>query len=101
MNAIRLQTDDCTLLHRWSRQVAARHNSTRMDQLHRAALGYVTRERDDGGLIALEQLTFVVVSLEPSQHGRQSIRVAGFSGSCVPWGVLWGSAANNRFCKDL
>lgn len=101
MNAIRLHTNACTLLHRWSRQIAARHNLTRADKLQRAAMGYVTRERDDGGLIALDQVTFVVVSLEPAQRGRQPIRVAGFSGSCVPWGVLWGGAANNIFCKDL
>jgi hypothetical protein len=102
MNPIRLQNDDRTLLNRWSQQIAARRGTLgRADRLNRVAIGYVTREHDDFGLIALDQVIFVVVTYERLGHGRQSIRVSGFAGSSVPWGVKWGGSANHRFCKDL
>ena len=102
MKSTRSQNDDYALLHRWSRQIASRPaNLSHAGGRRHAAIGYVTRDQNDNGLVELEHLTFVVVSREPFMRGRQSIRVAGFSGTRVPWGVMWGGPANNRFCKDL
>ena len=53
------------------------------------------------GLVELERLTLVVLYDEPVRHDQMALRLAGYSGTEVPWGVMWGGAEQNRFFKDL
>ena len=67
-----------------------------------AALGYlangpVTRRPDRGR----ELDTSVVLYDDPIRPGHCALRLAGYSGSRVPWGVRFGGPDQCRFFKDL
>jgi hypothetical protein len=66
-----------------------------------AALGYLANSPVIEGLIEVEKLTIVILYDEPISPGHCTLRLAGFSGSRVPWGVKWGGAEQCRFLKDL
>ena len=53
------------------------------------------------GLIELERLTIVILYDEPIRPGHHTLRLAGFSGVRVPWGVKGGGAERCRFLKNL
>jgi hypothetical protein len=53
------------------------------------------------GLIEPEKLTIVILYDEPIRPGHYTLRLAGFSGARVPWGVKWGGAEQCRFLKNL
>jgi hypothetical protein len=53
------------------------------------------------GLIEIEKLTIILLYDEASRRGRRTLRLAGYSGSRVPWGVKWGGAEQCRFLKNL
>ena len=52
-----------------------------------AALGYLTNGPVIEGLIEVEKLTIVILYDEPNSPGHRTLRLAGFSGSRVPWGI--------------
>ena len=66
-----------------------------------AALGYLTNGPILDGLIEIENLTLVILWDEVIRPGCCALRVAGYSGSRIPWGVRFGGTDNRRFCKDL
>lgn len=66
-----------------------------------AALGYLTNGPVVEGLIEIQKLVLVVLYDEPDDHGRLALRLAGFCGAAVPWGVKWGGPEQSRFFKNL
>ena len=66
-----------------------------------AAMGYLTHGPVLEGLIEIEKLLMVVLYDAPAGHGRHTVRLAGYSGIPVPWGVQWGGAEQCRFLKNL
>jgi len=66
-----------------------------------AALGYLTNGPMLDGLIEVENLRIVILYDEPFRPGHCALRMAGFSGSRVPWGVCLGGPDNCFFVKDL
>ena len=77
----------------------ARRQSTSRRPL--AALGSLVDGPIRNGLVELECLTLVVLYDEPIGHDQLALRLAGYSGTQVPWGVMWGGAEQSRFFKDL
>jgi hypothetical protein len=65
-----------------------------------AALGYLTNGPVLDGLIEVEKLVLVLLHDEYRGH-QHALRLAGFTGACVPWGVQWGGPEHSRFLKDL
>ena len=65
------------------------------------ALGYLANGPVIGGRIEVENLTIVILYTEQLRSGHCALRLAGYSGSRVPWGVRFGSSENCRFFKDL
>jgi hypothetical protein len=53
------------------------------------------------GLIEIDKLVFVVLFDDPDERGRSALRLAGFSGRCIPWGVRWGGPEQSKFFKNL
>jgi hypothetical protein len=66
-----------------------------------AALGYLAHGPVLGGLVEVEKLLLVVLYDAPNGRGQHAVRLAGFSGARVPWGVKWGGAEQCRFLKNL
>jgi len=66
-----------------------------------AALGYLTNGPVVAGLIEIQKLVLVVLYDEPDDHGRLALRLAGFCGAAVPWGVKWGGPEQSKFFKNL
>jgi hypothetical protein len=64
-------------------------------------MGYLTNGPAVGGLIEIDKLVLVVLYDERIQGKRHSLRLAGFSGRPVPWGVCWGDRSGSKFFKDL
>ena len=89
-----------TPLDVWRRRFGGQHR--RIDQPCRAAaLGYLARGPVIEGLVEVGNLTLVVLYADRVRPGQEALRLAGFSGSPVPWGVRWGGADQCKFCKDL
>jgi hypothetical protein len=53
------------------------------------------------GLIELEKLLLVVLYDASTGRGQHAVRLAGYAGARVPWGVQWGGAEQCRFLKNL
>ena len=66
-----------------------------------AALGYLTDGPIVDSLIEVEKLTMVLLYDEPIHSGPYALRLAGYCGNRIPWGVRFGGPANCRFLKDL
>jgi hypothetical protein len=66
-----------------------------------AALGYLAGGPVVEGLIAVERLILTVLYDEPLPRGGVAVRLAGFTGRRIPWGVRWGGPGQCRFFKDL
>ena len=66
-----------------------------------AAMGYLTEGPAEDDLIEVERLTFILLYDEQIGSGPCALRLAGYSGSRVPWGVRFGGRENCRFLKDL
>jgi hypothetical protein len=64
-------------------------------------MGYIANEPDDSGLVELGNLTIVILYSVDLRCGVHALRLAGFNGSPVPWGVRWGGADQTDFRKDL
>jgi len=66
-----------------------------------AALGYLVNGPVTEGLIEVENLTIVILCDELVRDGLCALRLAGYSGSRIPWGVRFGGPDQCRFFKDL
>ena len=66
-----------------------------------AGLGYLAQGPLIEGLIEGEKLTIVILYDEPSRTGYNALRLSGYAGTRVPWGVKWGGAEQCRFFKNL
>ena len=66
-----------------------------------AALGYLANGPVIDGLIEVEKLTIVLLYTEQLHSGHCALRLAGYSGNRIPWGVRLGGAENCKFFKDL
>ena len=66
-----------------------------------AAMGYMANGPVIDGLIEVENLTVILLYDDPIRPGRCALRLAGYSGSRVPWGIRFGGPENCRFFKDL
>ncbi len=66
-----------------------------------AALGYMAEGPVENNLIEVGKLTIVILYPCQIRSGLVALRLAGFSGSPVPWGVRWGGTDQGRFLKDL
>ena len=64
-------------------------------------MGYVTDSAPWHGLIEVEKLTLVLLYDDRIRGGQCTLRLAGYAGSRVPWGVHFGGRTNCRFLKDL
>ena len=87
-----------SLLNDW-RLCMARRQSTGRQPL--AALGYLIDGPVSRGLVEVEHVTLAVLYDELVGGDQLALRLAGYSGTQVPWGVMWGGAEQNRFFKDL
>ena len=92
--------DHC--LRTWHRQIASR-DWRRLPNAARSsvAAGYMRRDRSDDNLIQVENLAIVILYCDRPQSSLPTIRLAGFIGSQIPWGVRWGGEENTLFDKDL
>jgi hypothetical protein len=64
-------------------------------------MGYLPHGPVIGGLIEIEKLVLVVLHDEQDDRRRQALRLAGFSGARIPWGVRWGGPELSKFYKNL
>ena len=87
-----------SLLNDWRRCMVRRQSTGRRPL---AALGSLVDGPVRNGLVELERLTLVVLYDEPTGQDQLALRLAGYSGTQVPWGVMWGGAEQTRFFKDL
>jgi hypothetical protein len=76
-----------------------RHRRARPRPL--AALGYLANGPVIEGLIEVEKLSLILLYDELIRPGQCALRLAGYSGARVPWGVRFGGPENCTFFKDL
>ena len=89
-----------TPLDAWRRRFGGERR--RLDHLrHAAALGHLVDGPVIDGLVEVGKLTLIILYADRVRPGPDALRLAGFSGTPVPWGVRWGGADQRRFCKDL
>ena len=89
-----------SLLDQWRQRFGGRRRCNRPPR-PLAAMGYLANGPTIEGLIEIEKLTIIILSDEPVCFGQHTLRLAGFSGSRVPWGIQWGGPENCRFLKNL
>lgn len=83
---------------KWRRQIGCRSRRGRRPY---GALGWLTDTPPIGGLVDVERLTLVLLHEERQQGNCRVLRLAGFSGQRIPWGVKFGGPEGSRFEKDL
>jgi len=64
-------------------------------------MGYVANGPVLDGLIDVENLTIVLLYDEQLRSGLWALRLAGYCGKRVPWGVRFGGPNQCKFLKDL
>jgi hypothetical protein len=64
-------------------------------------MGYLTDGPVIDGLVAIENLILVLLYDDLIRPRQCALRLAGYSGSRVPWGVRFGGRAHSRFVKDF
>jgi hypothetical protein len=89
-----------SLLDRWQRSFGGRRRH-RVQPRPLGALGYLANGPVIDGLLEIENLVLVVLYDEPQETGGPALRLAGFGGARMPWGVSWGGQHQNRSFKDL
>ena len=87
-------------LDQWRQRFGGRRRRNRRPR-PLAALGYLAHGPVIEGLIEVEKLLLIVLYDAPTGHGQHALRLAGYSGTRVPWGVKWGGAEQCRFLKNL
>ncbi len=66
-----------------------------------AAMGYLVDGPVTEGLVEIGNVILTVLYAVQVRPGQDALRLAGFSGAPVRWGVRWGGPDQCRFCKDL
>jgi len=93
-----IATLELSLLDRWRRRLGGPRRS-RPRPL--AALSYLLNGPVIDGLVEVEKLHIIILYDEPLRSRHCALRLAGYSGSRIPWGVRFGGPKNCRFSKDL
>lgn len=93
-----IATCELSLLDLWRRQFGRRHRNR--DSRPLGALGYLANGPVVEDLIEVEKLLLVVVHDETNLSGSTTTRLAGYTGSAIPWGVRWGGPENSQFLKN-
>ena len=76
-------------LDQWRQRLGGRrHRRAQLRPL--AAMGYLANGPVIDGLVEVEKLTIILLYDEPIRPGHCALRLAGYSGSRVPWGVRFG-----------
>ena len=83
----------------WRQRLGGRCRRTEGRPL--AAMGYLLGGRATDGLIEVEKLTIVILYDEQIRPGYCALRLAGYAGKRVPWGVRFGGPDQCKFFKDL
>ena len=86
-------------LDQWRQRLGSQRRRTQARSL--GAMGYLIDGPVLDGLVEVENLTMVLLCDEEIRPGHCALRLAGYAGSRVPWGVRFGGAENCRFFKDL
>jgi len=89
-----------SLLAHWRHRFGGRRRN-RAQPRPLAALGYLVNGAVMDGLVEIENLVLVVLYDEAMDSGRWALRLAGFGGVRMPWGVKWGGPDQSKFYKDL
>jgi hypothetical protein len=89
-----------TLLDQWCQRLGGRRRH-RAQPRPLAALGYLANGPVIDGLVEVENLTVILLYNQHLRPGHCALRLVGYSGNRVPWGVRFGGPENCRFCKDL
>jgi hypothetical protein len=89
-----------SLLARWRHRFDGRRRN-RAQPRPLTALGYLVNGAVMDGLVEIENLVLVVLYDEVTDTGQLALRLAGFGGARMPWGVKWGGADQSKFFKDL
>ena len=87
-------------LDQWRQQFGGRRHRPALARPV-ASLGYLCSGPVIEGLIEIDKLVFVVLFDDPDERGRSALRLAGFSGRRIPWGVRWGGPEQSKFFKNL
>jgi hypothetical protein len=95
-----LTTQSAPLLDQWRKRFGGRHRRNHSPR-RLAAMGCLVHGPILEGLVELEKLLLVVLHDQPTGRGQYALRLAGYSGRRVPWGVRWGGAEQCRFVKNL
>jgi hypothetical protein len=64
-------------------------------------MGYMLDGPVKDDLVEIENLTLVALYHDPIRPGQHALRLAGYTGSRIPWGVRLGGPENCQFFKDL
>jgi len=95
-----IATSEMTPLDTWRRRFGG--SQRRIDHPRRAAaMGYMAHGPVENGLVEVGKLTLVILYACQVRPWQPALRLAGFTGKPVPWGVRWGGADQCRFVKDL
>ena len=87
-------------LDRWRHRLGGRrHRHAKPRPL--AALGHLVNGPVIEGLVEIDKLTMVILYDEPIRPGHCALRLAGYSSTCIPWGVRLGGPENCKFFKNL
>jgi hypothetical protein len=86
-------------LDQWRNRLGGRRRRTQPRPL--ATLGYLVDGPVINSLIEVEKLTIILFYDELIRAGHCALRLAGYAGSRIPWGVRFGGPENCRFFKDL
>ena len=89
-----------SVLRQWRSQIATRRPDQRVGPRPLAALGYLTHGPVVDGLLEVDMLVLVVL-YDMAANNDRWLRLAGFSGKAVPWGLRWGGPPSSKFVKDL
>lgn len=89
-----------SLLDRWRQRFGGSRRCNRRPR-PLAAIGYLVEGPVAENLIEIDKLLMVVLHDTSAGHGQHAVRLAGYSGVRLPWGIQWGGAENCRFLKNL
>lgn len=95
-----IATPQLAPLNQWRQRFGGRHRHYRRPR-PLAALGYLAHGPVLEGLVEIEKLLLVVLYDAPTGRGQHAVRLAGYSGDRVPWGIKWGGSEQCRFLKNL
>ena len=86
-------------LDQWRQRLGGRRRRAQPRPL--AAMGYMANGPVIDGLIEVEKLSLIILYDAQLHAGHFALRLAGYSGSRVPWGVRFGGPENCWFSKDF